>query len=256
MSLHGRLKGEGIPMTEQRTVILLPGLLCDRAVWASQQERLAGAHVVLPSYGRLASITAMAEHVLAQVPAGSFALAGHSMGGRVALEVVRLAPQRVERLALLDTGLDPLAQGQAGQAERDQRMALLALAQAQGMRAMGRQWAQGMVHPSRLGTPLFEDILDMIERQTPQVFEAQINALLARPDARGLLPRIACPTLLLCGRQDAWSPLARHRHMQALLPGSLLVVVDDSGHMTTMEQPAVVSAVLQEWLGWTNSNDS
>ena len=241
-------------MTKRRTVTLLPGLLCDRAVWAAQQEVLADARVVLPSYGTLASITAMAEHVLAQVPAGPFALAGHSMGGRVALEVLRLAPRRVERLALLDTGLDPLAGGQAGLAELEQRVALLALAQAQGMRAMGRQWARGMVHSSRLGTPLFEDILDMIERQTPQVFEAQISALLARPDARELLPRIACPTLLLCGRQDAWSPLARHQHMHALLPGSRLVVVEDSGHMTTMEQPAAVSAALHDWLEWTNFN--
>lgn len=241
-------------MTKQRIVALLPGLLCDRAVWAAQQEALAAARIMLPSYGTLASITAMAEHVLAQVPAGPFALAGHSMGGRVALEVLRLAPQRVERLALLDTGIDPLAQGPAGQAERQRRMALLALAQAQGMRAMGREWAHGMVHPSRLGTPLFEAILDMIERQTPQVFEAQVRALLARPDARELLPRIACPTLLLCGRQDTWSPLDRHERMQALLPGARLVVVEDSGHMTTMEQPAAVSAALRDWLEWPHGS--
>jgi pimeloyl-ACP methyl ester carboxylesterase len=239
-------------MNGHPVIVLLPGLLCDQAVWAGPHGMLADARVVRPSYGTLASITAMAGHVLAQVPAGRFALAGHSMGGRVALEVLRLAPQRVARLALLDTGIDPLAQGQAGQAERQRRMALLALAQTQGMRAMGRAWAHGMVHPSRLGTPLLEDILDMIERQTPQVFEAQISALLARPDARDLLPRIACPTLLLCGRQDAWSPLHRHEHMQTLLPGSRLVVVEDSGHMTTMEQPAAVAAALQDWLAWTN----
>lgn len=243
-------------MSEQRTVILLPGLLCDHAVWAGQQEMLADACVVVPSYGTLASIPAMARHVLEQAPAGRFALAGHSMGGRVALEVARLAPQRVERLALLDTGIDPLPAAPAGQAEREQRMALLALAQAQGMRAMGREWARGMVHPARLGTPLFEDILDMIERRTPQVFEAQISALLARPDARELLPRITCPTLLLCGRQDAWSPPARHEHMHALLPGSRLVRVENSGHMTTMEQPAAVSAALHDWLEWTTCNAS
>lgn len=243
-------------MNVPRVIVLLPGLLCDHAVWAGQQAMAADARVVVPSYGTLASITAMAEHVLAQVPAGQFALAGHSMGGRVALEVLRLAPQRVERLALLDTGMDPLPAGPAGLAERDRRMALLALAHSQGMRAMGREWARGMVPPARLGTPLFDAILDMIERHTPQVFEAQINALLARPDARGQLPRIACPTLLLCGRQDAWSPLDRHQYMHTLLPGSRLVVVEDSGHMTTMEQPAAVSAALQDWLAWTTCSDS
>jgi pimeloyl-ACP methyl ester carboxylesterase len=239
-------------MSARCTLILLPGLLCDRAVWAAQLETLAGA--VVPSYGTLASITAMAEHVLAQVPAGPLALAGHSMGGRVALEMLRLAPRRVQRLALLDSGMDPLPDGDAGAAERAQRLALLAQARAQGMRAMGRAWARGMVHPARLDTPFFDALLDMIERQTPQVFDAQVQALLGRPDARGLLPRISCPTLLLCGRQDAWSPLARHQRMQALLPGSRLVVVEDAGHMTTMEQPAAVSAALHEWLEWTTSN--
>lgn len=243
-------------MSEQCTLILLPGLLCDHAVWAGQQAALADARVVVPSYGTLASIPDMARHVLAQVPAGRFALAGHSMGGRVALEMLRLAPQRVERLALMDTGIDPLPAGPAGQAEREKRMALLALARAQGMWAMGREWARGMVHPARLDTPLFEAILDMIERSTPQVFQAQISALLARPDARDLLPRIACPTLLLCGRQDAWSPPARHEQMHALLPGSRLVMVEDSGHMTTMEQPAAVSAALHDWLAWTTCNAS
>ncbi len=233
------------------TVVLLPGLLCDHAVWAGPQATLGPAHVLVPDYGTLASITDMARHVLAQVPAQRFALAGHSMGGRVALEVLRLAPQRVQRLALLDTGIDPLPAGPAGLDERARRLALLALAQAQGMRAMGRQWAHGMVHPARLGTPLFDAVLDMIERRTPAVFQAQIHALLARPDARGLLPRISCPTLLLCGRQDTWSPPDRHEQMHALLPGSRLVMVEDSGHMAPMEQPAAVSAALQDWLAWT-----
>lgn len=230
------------------TVILLHGLLCDHAVWARQQEALADAKVFVPALAALPSISAMAQHVLAHAPTERFALAGHSMGGRVALEVVRLAPWRVERLALLDTGIDPIAEGADGTSERQQRLALLQLARDKGMREMGRQWARGMVHPSRLESPLFEEILDMIARQTPEIFASQVAALLARPDARGLLPGILCPTLLLCGRQDSWSPLARHERMHALLPASRLVVVEESGHMTTMEQPAVVSGALRNWL--------
>jgi pimeloyl-ACP methyl ester carboxylesterase len=230
-----------------RCVVLLPGLLCDAAVWTAQREALAGADCVVPDYGALDSITAMARSVLDAAPAPRLALAGHSMGGRVALEIARLAPQRVERMALLDTGLDPLAAGEAGVAEREKRLALLERARRQGMREMGRQWARGMVHPARLDTPLFEEILAMIERKTPAIFEAQIHALLGRPDAREVFTGLRCPTLLLCGRQDAWSPLARHEQMHALLPRSRLVAVEDSGHMSTMEQPAAVSRALVEW---------
>lgn len=229
-------------------VVLLPGLLCDDAVWTHQCRALDFAQCIVPSYQALASITQMARHVLESVPAQRFSLAGHSMGGRVALEVVRLAPERIERLALLDTGVQPLAQGEAGERERQGRMALLEMARRQGMRAMGRQWAQGMVHPSRLQSPLFEQILDMIERQTPEHFQAQIEALLGRPDASGLLKASRIPTLLVCGRQDAWSPLARHEEMHAMAAGSRLVVIEDSGHMSTMEQPEAASRALVEWM--------
>jgi pimeloyl-ACP methyl ester carboxylesterase len=234
-------------MTRQ-SLVLLPGLLCDDAVWTAQREALASADGFVPSYGELSSITDMALSVLEAAPAERFSLAGHSMGGRVALEIVRLAPDRVERLALLDTGMDPIAEGSAGEQERDKRMALLRVARQDGMRRMGREWARGMVHPDRLDTPLFEEILDMIERQTPAIFEAQITALLGRPDAREVLGGLRCPVLLACGRQDAWSPLTRHEEMQALCPGSRLVVIEDSGHMTTMEQPAAVSQALAEWM--------
>lgn len=234
--------------SRQPVVLMLPGLLCDEAVWAAQRAALAGCHCVVPDYGARDSITAMAEQVLAEAPGEQFSLVGHSMGGRVALEVVRLAPQRVQRLALLDTGIDPLATGAAGDAERAGRAALLERAHTEGMPAMGRQWAHGMVHADVLGTPLFDQVIDMIGRKTPDIFAAQIRALLGRPDARSVLADTRCDTLLLCGRDDAWSPLTRHQQMLALRPASRLVVIEHCGHMSTMEQPAAVADALCAWM--------
>lgn len=229
-------------------IVFLPGLLCDEAVWQEQRKALSFADSIIPSYGHAASIEDMAYLVLGEVGAQRFSLAGHSMGGRVALEIVRMAPQRVERLALLDTGMEPIATGEAGASERAKRMALLHKAHEHGMREMGGQWARGMVHPGRLDTPLFEEVLDMVARFTPAIFAAQIDALLGRPDATTVLQALNCPTLLVCGRQDLWSPLSRHERMQELCPGAELVVIEDSGHMSTMEQPEQVSKALADWM--------
>ncbi len=199
-------------------------------------------------YGQLDSLPAMAEQVLANAPA-SLLLAGHSMGGRVAFEILRRAPQRVTRLVLLDTGYQPLAAGEHGERETRQRQRLVALAYAQGMRSMGQEWLRGMLPEKRWhDAALTGSILAMVERKTPQIHEAQIRALLARPDATAVLPAIPCPTLLLCGREDQWSPLARHEQMAALIPGARLAVIEDAGHMTTMERPASVSAAMRDFL--------
>lgn len=232
-----------------KTLVLLPGLLCDGTVWAHQLHAFAPEAIChVPDYGVLDSITAMARQVLASCGDGPLAVAGHSMGGRVALEMARLAPGRMARLALLDTGWQARGAGPAGEKEERERLALLQLARSEGMRAMGQQWARGMVHPARVGTPVFEEILAMICRKSPEIFAAQVRALLARPDAQPVLQALRCPTLLLVGRQDAWSPLARHEQMQALVPGSRLAVIEEAGHMSTMEQPGAVTAALAEWL--------
>jgi pimeloyl-ACP methyl ester carboxylesterase len=232
-----------------KTLMLLPGLNCDAATWAPQVEALkTQARCVIPAWGLRDSLTAMAEQVLAEAPTERFAVAGHSMGGRVALELMRLAPQRVERLALLSTGTQPLAAGEAGEKEKAGRMALLKIAQEQGMRAMAKQWARGMVHPERLDTPLFEQVLDMLERGSADQFAAQINALLKRPDATPLLASITCPTLVLTGHEDTWSGPAQHEAMAAAIPHAKLVIVEHCGHMCTMEQPQALSAALAGWL--------
>lgn len=230
-------------------IVLVPGLMCDAAVWREQAAALAAiGDVHIADHGLSNTLGAMAERILESAPP-RFALAGHSMGGRVALEVMARAPRRVTRLALLDTGFEPLADGEAGERERAGRMRLLALAHAEGMRPMARDWARGMVHPARLAdATLMESIHSMIARSSPQVFEAQIHALLNRPDRTALLGDIAIPTLVLCGHDDAWSPLARHEEMARRIRGSRLVDVPDCGHMCTLEKPDAVGRALLQWL--------
>ena len=171
------------------------------------------------------------------------------MGGRVALEVYRRARERVRGLGLFDTGYQAREQGPVGEREREQRMALVELARTRGIRAMGAQWVRGMVHPDRLNDAvLMDQILDMIERKSVAIFDAQQRALLARPDAGQLLREIHCPTLILCGREDAWSPLSRHQEMARKVGRAELAVIEQCGHMSTMERPDHLSAALARWL--------
>jgi pimeloyl-ACP methyl ester carboxylesterase len=243
----------GVPELHHQRVksplVLIPGLLCDATVWGAQRQALDDlVEVHVAANGMLDSLPAMAQAILAWAPE-RFALAGHSMGGRIALEVVRRAPQRVSALALLDTGYQPLAAGEVGERERSGRLALLERARKAGMRAMGEEWLRGMIHPARLEDgPLIDQILTMIASKTPQLYEAQIHALLGRPDATSLLAQIRCRTLILCGREDGWSPPRRHQEMAALIPGSALEIVADCGHMCTLEQPDAVSRALRGWL--------
>jgi len=230
-------------------LVLLPGFLCDGTVWAEQMEALSDvAEATCAEYGLLDSLPAMAERVLATAPE-RFSVAGHSMGGRIAFEIFRQAPGRVERLAAFNTGALPRSPGEAGAEEERGRRALLAVARSSGMRAMALQWIPGMVAPGRTRDgALVESIVRMFERKTPDIFEAQMNALLGRPDATGILGAIRCPALLLSGREDRWSPPAAHEQMAARMPNARVAIVPDSGHMSAMEQPAAVAQAMREWL--------
>lgn len=235
--------------TSPSTLVLCPGLLCDAGMWMAQTAALATrVKCFVPDYGLRSSIHAMARAVLKEAPAGAFSLAGHSMGGRVALEVQRLAPLRVARLALLNTGTHARAPGAAGKAERSRRLAQLDTAQREGMRAMGRAWVPGIVHPDRADSPLFEALLQMLERSTPERFAAHIEAQLKRRDTFAQLASVRCPTLVLCGQQDTWSPLAQHQQIAAAIPGAHLEVVEHCGHMSPMERPDAVTRALRTWL--------
>ena len=238
-----------MPDGPPRHLILVPGLMCDATVWAHQARHLETiATIAVSDHGSLDSLGKMAEAILGSAPA-RFAIAGHSMGGRVALEVFRRAPDRIEGMALMDTAYAPRPAGPPGEAEAAQRYALLDIARKEGTRAMGKVWVQNMVHPDRLSdTALLNSILDMFSRKTPDVFAAQIKALLERPDATPLLTEIHCPTMVLCGRQDGWSTLSRHQEIAARIAHSELVVIEDCGHMSTMERPERVKAAMSAWL--------
>jgi pimeloyl-ACP methyl ester carboxylesterase len=229
-------------------LVLLPGLVCDEMVWIHARATLsAHTDVTTAEYGELDSLGAMAEKVLRETQ-GNFAIAGHSMGGRVALEIYRRAPARITAIALLDTGAQPLAPGAAGEREAAGRHELLVIAREQGMSVMAARWVQGMVWPPRLSEkPLVDSIIDMFARSSAAVFAAQIRALLARPDASALLAKISCPALVLCGAEDSWAPAARHREMAAQIPGAKLTLVPECGHMCTLERPAAVTQALLQW---------
>lgn len=231
-------------------LVLIPGLMCDQGVWSAQIAALRrlGIECHIAQHGLCDSLAGMARAVLEAHP-GPLAVAGHSMGGRVAFEIARLAGKRLRGAALLDTGYRPLAPGDAGERETAGRLRLLELAQTQGIAPMAREWLQSMVHPDRLADGVLVDaIVAMFQRRSVAEFEAQIRALLGRPDATPVLPRMACPTLLLCGEQDAWATPAQHREMAQLIPGSLFVTVPDCGHMAPMERPEAVNEALQSWL--------
>ncbi len=239
-------------------LVLLPGLMCDAEVWADVVVHLRShgalsdaAAIVVVDHGFADSLAAMADHVLATAPP-VFALAGHSMGGRVALEVVRRAPQRVSHLGLFNTGALPREAGEAGARETDMRLGQLRIAIETDVAAMALQWVQGMVCPARWrdDAALVQRIVAMFARKSSAHFAAQTRALLHRPDAVPVLRTVRVPTLLLSGTEDVFTPPAQHQQMLAHLRVGIgqLVVVEHAAHMAPMEQPEAVAKAMQDWL--------
>jgi pimeloyl-ACP methyl ester carboxylesterase len=229
------------------SLVLIPGLLCDAALWEPQIEALGDvAACWVADVTRDETMRALAARVLSEAPPGRFALAGLSMGGYVALEVMRQAPERVERLALLDTSARPDTPERT-----QQREAFIALARRErGFAPITRVMLPLMIHPTRLqDEPLVRAIRDMADRVGIEGYVRQQKAIISRPDSRPSLPAIACPTLVLCGREDALTPLEGHEEIARLVRGASLVIVERCGHMSTMERPAEVAAAMRAWLG-------
>ena len=232
-------------LNERLTLVLLCGLLCDEDIWRDVADSLRDrVDIRIISFADFESIQTMATHVLKTVP-GRFALAGHSMGGRVALEVVRQDSDRVTALALLNTGVHPPMPN-----EPESRGRLINIARDHGMTALAAAWLPPMLgRPLTAADPLIIRLTGMVERSSPDSFAAQTRALLHRPDARPVLRDIRVPLLLLSATDDRWSPPKQHEAMHDSCTGSELVIVEGAGHMAPVEQPRAVSAALRAWLG-------
>jgi pimeloyl-ACP methyl ester carboxylesterase len=224
-------------------LLLLPGFLCDEDLWRDQLTGLADvADGRVADLGHGDSIAALARQVLATAPP-RFALAGFSFGGYVAQEIARQAPQRIERLALLDTSFHADTPERIAQ----RRAANKSVSLPGEFLGMTEQLLPSFIAAERLhDTALVQRINAMTLRQGREVFVRQ-NAM-RREDGAAVLRGLACPVLVLCGRHDVLTPPALHREMAALMPQAGLVVVEDSGHMSPMEQPAAVTRAMRQWL--------
>ncbi len=232
-------------MAERVALMLVPGLLCDAALWRHQVEHLAEvAAITVADVTRQDSMAAMAEAVLSQAPAGRFALAGLSMGGCVSLEIMRRAPERVSRLALLDTTarLDT-------EEARQRRLAFIAQTGQGDFKGVTTRLLPLFIHPDRLkDRALAGEVMAMTRRVGRDVFLRQQRAIMGRADARAWLGGIQAPSLVLVGREDVLQPVALHEEMAARIPHARLVIVERSGHLSTMERPEAVTAVMRYWL--------
>ncbi len=242
-------------MPSASTLVLVPGLVNTAAAWRHQLSALApllpvavAEHAAVAGHAPAATLAGMAQSLLDRFP-GPLLLAGHSMGGRIALEACRIAPGRIRGVALLDTGCHALAAGEAGEAEVRKRSALVALARERGMRAMLGQWILDMLHPDRYADALLvEEIIAMMALSSADDFARQVEALVGRPDAASVLAALDVPVLLLCGREDRWSGPPQHAAMARLARAGALVVVPECGHMAPLERPGEVTQALRDWL--------
>jgi pimeloyl-ACP methyl ester carboxylesterase len=225
-------------------LLLLPGLLNTRRLWESQIADLADvADVTVPELWHHDSIGAMAEAALEQAPE-RFALGGFSMGGYVAFEILRRAPERVERLALMDTQATP--DTPEATARRRGFVEQTKMGRFHGVQP---SLLPQIVHRSRLADQsVIQPIVEMAAEVGADGFCRSQVAMIARPDSRPLLVEIKQPTLVLVGRQDIATPLVRAEEMAADISHSQLVVIEQSGHMTPLEKPAEVTAALRRWL--------
>jgi pimeloyl-ACP methyl ester carboxylesterase len=231
--------GEAIQLA---MLLFLPGLACDARIYAPQLAAFPDSRAI-DGYGTADTLAAMARIVLDQAP-DSFDLLGHSMGGRVALEVFRLAPRRVRRLALVSTGVHPLRQGEAAK-----RQALQTIGWNHGFEKLIDEWLPPMVAEANRAKPeVYGPLRQMNVDAGQEVFDAQIHALVNRPEVASLLPQISCPTLVMTGALDTWAGPEQHREIAAAIPNSELVIVPGAGHMIQLEAPEAVNAAIARWL--------
>ncbi|HCS72119.1 MAG TPA: alpha/beta hydrolase, partial [Rhodospirillaceae bacterium] len=226
-------------MSDRTPLLFMPGLLCDTALWGHQLATLTDvAEMTVADMTQDDSIDAMARRALGAAP-DRFALCGLSMGGYAAQAVMRLAPERVIRLALLDTAPGPdTPERTAG------RRDLMARAAAGDLDGVIDHHMTGFIAENRQDDgELTAIVRDSARNVGPEAYRRQQTAIINRPDNRPNLAAIACPTLVLCGRLDVMTPPAVHEEMASAIPGAKLVVVENCGHLSPLERPEAVSAV-------------
>ena len=229
-------------MREQ--VVLLPGMMCDARLFAPQIDMLSSLCAVsVPDLTQHDSMGRLAASVLADAPQ-DFALAGLSMGGIVAMEIMRQAPERVTRLALLDT--NPLAEADVMKAKRAPQ---IAKAKAGGLHAiMKHEMKPNYLADSPDRNRILDLCMDMAVDLGVDAFVNQSVALRDREDQQETLKHITVPTLVMCGAEDALCPVERHQLMYGLIAGSRLEIIAGAGHLPTLEQADNVNTALLRWL--------
>lgn len=229
---------------KRQPLVLLPGLGCDGELWAAQVEGLSDiAEVTVGDTLQDDSLPAMARRILAAAP-DRFALAGLSMGGYLAFEIMRQAPERVTRLALCDTS------AAADTADNKAfRGAVIAEVQSgKDYAELSRASLPRLIAPDAAAR-VAEAVVAMAVRVGPEVYIRQQRAIMARPDSHDLLPGIAVRTLVLVGERDILTPPAAAEGMASVIPGAALAIIPGSGHLTPMERPEAVTRHLRAWLG-------
>nr|WP_307718701.1 alpha/beta fold hydrolase [Azospirillum sp. B4] len=219
-------------------------MLCDAALWRHQTRDLADlADVRVADLTGAESMADLAAGVLAMAPR-RFSLAALSMGGYVALEVMRRASDRVERLALMDTSARPDSPEQ-----QRRRQGLLALARTGRFRGVTPRLLPQLLHPDHQDDPAIAgEVMAMADRVGRDAFIRQQGAILGRPDSRPDLPAIRCPTLVAVGREDQVTPVACAEEMAAAIPGARLTVLERCGHLPPLERPGETTALMREWM--------
>ena len=225
-------------------LLLIPGLGATREVFKQQIAALSGrANCIVPRHGRFADLRMEAGAILSEAPP-KFALLGHSMGGYVALEIMRRAPERVTRLALIDTRASADTED-----ERTRREELIKLAEEEGLDSVHKALWPRLVHSSKLYDARLEGIVrGMLEQTGVDGFIRQQTAILSRINYWGALGGIHVPTAIVVGEQDAITPPNASKAMQAAIAGADLTIVPRCGHMAPLEQVFPVNGALERWL--------
>jgi pimeloyl-ACP methyl ester carboxylesterase len=227
-------------------IVLIPGLTCSARLYGEQIPALwRFGPVTVADHTRDNSMAGIARRILAEAPP-RFALAGLSMGGYIAFEIMRQAPERVVKLALLDTG----ARGDTPE-QTERRKVVIGLAKSGRYAEVPDIAFPVYVHRKRHNDEALKRLVrTMAEETGVAAFLRQQEAIIGRPDSRPGLGRIACPTLVLVGEGDEATPPELAREIASGIPGSRLAVIPGSGHLSTLEEPDAVNKALVEWMQW------